>query len=176
MPSLQQKAQQIADQYRPATATDLSWDAEQHIGRPSDLTPALMLKFAHLLAEGHYPETARKALGIPHRTFYRWRADGKRDAEQDLDTREAAFWHISEKAEGWGEIELIREAKSGKLGWQGPMTVASRRHRERWQDTEQEGNTPKVVVYIGVKDGDVQVGLSPATFASHALPQGAVTD
>jgi hypothetical protein len=159
--ALQKQATAIADGYaaKAEPRAFLTYQDAKRIGRPTTLTTELIDAFGELLADGMYPETARKCLGIPHRTFYNWVDRAKHDAAEDLDTAEAAFWHTYEKAEGWGEVELIREAKSGKLGWQGPMTVASRRFRAHWQDKEAEYGGPKVQVIIGAIDGDVNIGV-----------------
>jgi hypothetical protein len=170
--SLQAKAQAIADTYAPTNqAQALTYQTAKRFGRPTSLTEDILTAIADLAAEGHYLETCCAAVGVPERTYYHWLERGKRDTEQGRTTLESEFWQsVKGQAAAWGEIELIREAKSGKMGWQGPMTVASRRHREHWQDKTDGESGPRVQVIVGGDASKVQINVvSPPTFAPDSL-------
>jgi hypothetical protein len=50
--------------------------------------------------------------------------------------------------------------------WTAGMTWAERKFPDRWGRRQEDAQTPRVVVQIGVKDSDVQVNL--ATFGGEA--------
>jgi hypothetical protein len=71
-----------------------------------------------------------------------------------------------EKAQADSESDAVQDVrKAGKAGpqfWAASMTRLERRHPDRWGKRGEDGNTPKVVVQIGVSQGDVQVQVDGA--------------
>lgn len=129
------------------------------LGRPPTLTEPLIQRIGDLLLTGIHPSTAARAVGVPERTFERWKANGQADDDADKDTIYAALWrHIDQKA-AEGECMLIADAGSGRMGWQGPMTVASRRYRERWEDKQLA--MAGMTINIGINADAVQLTPSP---------------
>jgi hypothetical protein len=142
-------------------------------GRPSSLTVALADRIGERLYNS-YPSVAARACGVAARTFERWTAQGKADEEAEIDSIYAYMWRVIDQKDAEGEIALIDAAASGKMGWQGPMTVASRKHRARWEDKQSDGNRPAVIVQIGAGATDIRIGahvVSPtlSTSASEGL-------
>lgn len=120
------------------------------------------------MADGVSYESACRSAGIAPRTIYNW----KTRATQG-DERAIAFVQALEKVEADVERRAVRNTlKAGELPqfWAANMTYLERRYPDRWGRRADDGNVPKVVVQIGVKDSDVQVSisetkLSPPTFA-----------
>ena len=143
MPSIREQAEAIVSQYEPAAT-----------GRPSVLgDEAKIAKLLTLLRAGNYRVTACRAAGLHPITLTR------------LMERDAAFCAAVEKAESEAECELIENtAKAGRSPqfWAANMTLLERKHPERWGRRQEDSQTPKVIVQIGVKDSDVQVQIGEA--------------
>lgn len=127
-------------------------------GRPTKLTEELRGAIVMLVVEGNYLETAAQACGVHKTTLYRWleKADHLEAAalehvDPDLPPDELPdlwdlvdpddwvyldFRNALKTAEAWAETELLRQAASGRQGWQAQMTVLERRHATRWRRTE----------------------------------------
>jgi len=151
--ALRAQAENIADTYlnRPTQP-----------GHPSLLGDADKVQV--LLAsirDGNYRETAYRQAGIAKQTFYSWlmRAEAGDDvAIQFVDTLE--------KAEADAEADMVRNVrKASQLPqfWAAGMTVLERKFPDKWGRRPEDTSTPRIVVQIGVKDGDVQVQLGPQT-------------
>jgi hypothetical protein len=107
--------------------------------RPPKLTPAIQEKITALMAGGHFAEVAAKAAGIDPRTYYAWRAKGKKSPG----TPYGEFERECEKAEADSELLLVEEVRR-KGGWKGALELLKRRFPERWGDRmrAQIGNVP----------------------------------
>lgn len=130
--------------------------APARIGRPPTLTIALAERIGEHLLAGNHPATAARAVGVPERTFERWLQKGRADDDDEIDSIFAAFWRVLDQKIAEGECALISDAGRGRLGWQGPMTVASRRFRERWEDKSTVGTGLTIQVGAGA---DVNIAL-----------------
>jgi len=141
--------------------------AEALSGRPTSLTPALAIRISERLVACNYPSVAARAVGVPERTFDRWIAKGRADDEAGINSVYAHMWRLLDQKDAEAEIALITAAASGKMGWQGPMTVASRRHAQRWRD--EDVRAQGVTINIGVVDSVAEFALQPATACSTLL-------
>jgi hypothetical protein len=132
-------------------------------GRPTQLTQLLADRIAEGVYDGCHPEVAARSEGIARSTFQRWMAQGEADDNAGICSIYGYMWAVIDQKDAACERNLIREAASGKQGWQGPMTVASRKYRDRWEDKQlaQAG----FMVQIGIKDSDVSLSLSPPSIA-----------
>jgi len=139
-------------------------------GRPTILTEALAAEAAALVREGHYIETVANALRIGKSSFYRWLEQGEADhLAGNVDSAHALFWDAVKGAEAWAEIGNTREWKESGAFWAKHATFAERRWPTRWRKRDDESNTPKVLIQIGVRDGDVKLALDGAKV--QALPE-----
>lgn len=146
------------------------------IGAPSKLAdPDTVQTFLATIADGNYRETACKLAGINRSTLKRWL-----DAAEAGDARAIAFRNALEKAEAQAESETVcnvRNASKLPQFWAAGMTWLERKSPDRWGRRQDDSSVPKVVVQIGARDSDVTVNvLSPSTFATDALQQGAASD
>lgn len=152
-------AEQIADAYTP-----------QSYGKPSLLEdPDKVQLLLAALQDGNYRETACRVAGIAKATFY----NILKRAEQGEEGAKL-FVDAVEKAEALAEsatVHNVREASKLPQFWAAGMTWLERKSPDKWGRRQDDASTPKVIVQIGVKDGDVQVQIapSPPTFASDAL-------
>lgn len=156
MPSLAEQAQTIADLYSPPA-----------VGRPSDIgSSSTVQQFLEAIGEGNYVETAAKLAGLSKQVVYNWIKRGHA-GESPFD----AFVDALEKAEARAEAHLVRlqrkAAEAGPQYWPAAATQLERRHPDRWGKRQDDTQAPRVVVQIGVGQGEVKVGLalSPSTFA-----------
>ena len=143
-------AQRITSLYQPP-----------HIGRPSDaLTDVYRIyKLLTLAAEGNYPETAIRSAGFAKQTYYNWKDQAERGNIAAI-----ALLDALEKAFADAEVEDNRTvkgaSKAGPQYWPAAMTRLERRYPDRWGKRQDDNTAPRVVVQIGVRDGDVQVSLA----------------
>jgi hypothetical protein len=150
--TLRVQAEQIADVYTSTT----------RIGRPAGLSePDQVQAFLAAITDGNYRETACKLAGISKSMLHRWLESAEHGDEAAI-----AFRNALEKAEAFAESETVRNVRNAsKLPqfWAAGMTWLERKSPDRWGRRQDDQNTPKVVVQIGVRDSDVQVnlGLSP---------------
>jgi hypothetical protein len=159
MPSLRSQAQAIADSYQ---APD--------VGRPStfgigDTVPELLDE----IAAGNSREGACQVAGIAKATFYRWIERGESGEEPFK-----SFTDALKRAEGLLEGRLTRNvAKASELPqfWAAGMTLLERKYPERYGRRDADGNAPRVVVQIGIKDSDVQVQIASAPALSPSLSE-----
>ncbi len=129
---------------------------DQPIGRPSMLQDVYRLqKVLQAVAAGNYIESACAASGISRNTLYSWKQQAK-----DGHIACIAFSDALERAEALGELDAsqdVRKAGKSPQFWAAAMTHLERRHPTRWGKRQEEGTQAKVVVNIGVKDGDVSI-------------------
>lgn len=137
-------------------------------GRPTKLNAKLSEQIIMLVVEGNYLTTSAQACGVSERTLFRWleRADHVEAAAMEhvdpelpaskvpdlYELVDPADWvyldfrHALKSAEAYAETELLRQAKSGGMGWQAPMTVLERRHASRWRRSEHHEHAGAVEV------------------------------
>ena len=157
MQSLQAQAQAIADRYTPPD-----------VGRPSDIgDPEILKQFLEAIADGNYMETACHLVGLSKVTVHNWTKRGEA-GEAPFDR----FVNAVKAAEARAEAKMlanVRRASELPQFWAAGMTVLERRHPERWGKRQDDTNQPRVVVNIGVGQGDVKVGIALSPLVSEDL-------
>jgi hypothetical protein len=134
------------------------------LGRPSVLGSDIhrINQLLKLVAHGNYVGTAFLAAGFSRQHQANWR-----EAAKQNNVAAIALFDAIEKAEAWAEQDAVSDvAKAGKAGpqfWAASATRLERRHPERWGKRAEDGQTPRVVVQIGVQSGDVQVAFAPTS-------------
>jgi hypothetical protein len=155
MPSLEVQAEQLAARYVPP-----------HTGRPCFLgDPDTLRELLKQIGLGNRREVACAIAGISQSTLQLWLARG-RDPDADPDSPEVAFSALLKRAEALAEARVVGNvlrASEKEQFWAAGMTYLERKHPEAWGKRSEDGNSPKVVVQIGVQATDVSV-----TFASSA--------
>jgi hypothetical protein len=93
------------------------------------------------IRQGNYPTTAAVAQGVQPQNWSTWLTQGKIDIGVG---RESIFSYLHgevQKASAEAEISLLKRsdsyAEDGKKQWVQPITVMSRRFRERWSESTQ---------------------------------------
>jgi transposase len=154
MQSRQAQAEAIANLYQPPS-----------VGRPSDIgDPIIVQQFLDAVAEGNYIETACHLVGLSKVTVYSWIKRGD-SGESPFDR----FANAVKGAEARAEAKMVanvRRASELPQFWAAAATHLERRHPDRWGKRQDDQAVPRVVVQIGVGQGEVKVGiidgLSPA--------------
>jgi hypothetical protein len=154
MPSLETTAQRVADAYQPPDT-----------GRWSGLSDVSTLtELLTQLAAGQRRTVACQMAGITERTLYRWLEQGEAGEEPQRTLVSAV-----KRAEAIAESRIVGNviaASEKPQFWAAGMTYLERKYPEHWGRRTDDGNSPKVVVQIGVKDADVRVAIvSAPTFA-----------
>lgn len=160
MSSLAQHAQDIAHAYQPPA-----------VGRPSLISSeSTVSQFLEAVGEGNYIETACKLAGLSKQSVYEWIKRGHAG-----EVAFAEFANAVEKAEARAEAHLVglqrKAAEAGPQYWAAAATQLERRHPDRWSKRLDDSSAPKVIVQIGVGQGDVKIGIINPTFAppTHAV-------
>ncbi len=154
--NLQQLAADISAAYEPPSGA----------GRPASIgDPDIVQEFLTQIEAGNYPEIAAELAGISLNTYRNWMKRGE-DGETPFTAFMQAVKRAAARAEAM-EIAKVRKAGNDPRFWAASMTYLERRHPERWARRSEDGNTPRVVVQIGVRDSDVQVSIA----SSPAVPQ-----
>ena len=154
-------ADELADEI--VKAQQAEGTASSHLSNPDKVATLL-----RALAMGNYRETACNLAGIAPRTLQDWLQRG----EGNADTPHGALYRAVHYAESLAEATArhrIDLAGRHPQFWTANAWALERKSPDRWGKRGDEGNVPKVVVQIGVRDGDVQVSLSGPTSAP-ALP------
>ena len=156
MQNLAEQAQAIANQYLSeglALRTD-------YAGRLSELANAHTLnKLFNAIADGNYVSTATRLAGISHDTYTRWLKRG----EAEPGSAYALFAEAVKEAECEAEASIvadIRKAARKDAFWAAGMTLLERKNPDRWGKRQDDQQVPRVVVQIGVAQGEVKVGLA----------------
>lgn len=131
-------------------------------GLPSVLEdPQRIYKFLKSIASGNYKQTACRIAGIAPQTLYNLIDQAKAGYIPAIRLVDAL-----EKAEAQAEGEMVdcvrNAAKSGPQYWAAGMTYLERRQPDRWGKRQDDSSAPKVIVQIGVSQGDVSVQLGPS--------------
>jgi hypothetical protein len=144
-------AQQIADAYEPPIT-----------GRPSALTNTeSVAELLTAIEEGSYLATACDLAGIHENTVAAWLKRGEA-GEEPFKTFQWAYKRACARAEHDMVTEVRKAAKAGPQYWAAGMTYLERRQPDKWGKRQDDSNQPKVIVQIGVSQGDVQVSLGPS--------------
>lgn len=156
MPSLSVEAQRIADAYQPPD-----------VGRPSSLGDADTLQeLLTAISAGNRREVACQMAGIAPRTLYNWIERGEHGIEP-----EARFVQALKRAEALSESKIVANviaASEKPQFWAAGMTYLERKYPDAWGRRSDDSSVPRVVVQIGVKDGDVKVSIGGES--ASALP------
>ena len=129
-------------------------------GRPCSLTPDIIDQLGDAIAEtAEYIEDACLAYGIPRRNYYNWLKQGERDDEEDLDTIQASFWRTLKAAESQGMVKLGRLWVANPRDFAAFATRKERKAPGKWARRDDGHDGPRLVVQIGVAQGEVKVGL-----------------
>ena len=143
-------AKTIADGYTPPAT-----------GRPAAIAnPLLVQELLTAIDDGNYIETACDLAGIAKASVYDWIKRGEA-GETPFDLFAYAVKRASARAEAEA-VNDVRAAGKDPRFWAASMTYLERRHPDRWARRAEDNAGPKVVVQIGVKDGDVQISLPSA--------------
>lgn len=138
-------------------------------GRPTQLTQALAERIADYVGEGLHPDTAARRCGVARQTFQRWEAKGRHDDETGVCSIYAYLWACIDQKDAECEGRWVSDAASGRMGWQGPMTAASRRYT-RWREQADSGRG-QVVVIVG-KGANANVQINGAGETQRAIADG----
>jgi len=145
--ALRVQAEQITDAFIPSS-----------FGKPAFLenTEQVHLLLA-ALHDGNYRDIACRLAGISKQTFY-----NQLKRAETGDEAAMAFVDAVEKAEALAEsqtVHNVRKASELPQFWAAGMTWLERKSPDRWGRRNEDSGSPRVVVQIGVKDGDVQVQI-----------------
>lgn len=152
LPTLETEAESLAQSYQPPLT-----------GRPAFLgdveTVQEVLKQISL---GNRREVACAMAGISLRTLQYWITAGQ-DERTDSQTPEKAFLRLYKRAEAIAEARVVGnvlKASEKEAFWAAGMTYLERKHPEAWGKRSEDGNSPKVIVQIGVQAQDVTVSFA----------------
>lgn len=148
-----------ADSSLPAPIVVLdTWAAVKKIGRPSKLTPELIEGISdHIAENGCYIQDACALFGVSRSVFYDWKKRGEQDRDAGRETLHSAFLDTIEKADAFIRTKIARESYTGGNKWVPMMTLGERKYPEMYGRRAEASEVPRVIVQIGVRDGDVQV-------------------
>ena len=151
--TLQRRAQEIAAQYEASLPAD-------YIGRHAALASAAVLEtLFRAVSAGLNQRDSCAAAGIAPDTFQRW----MQRAEAEPDSAFAAFAADLKAARAAGKLAHLENIKKHSIKeWTASAWTLERTDPEQFGKRESDSSQPKVIVQIGVKDGDVQVSLSPS--------------
>jgi hypothetical protein len=154
------------------TTAETDWlaDAAQVAQLATDNRPTLqdtqrVYRFLKAIAAGNYIDVSAKIAGFAKQTIYDWREYAKAGELAAI-----RMMDFIEKAEAQAEGEMVdcvrNAAKSGPQYWAAGMTYLERRQPDRWGKRQDDSSAPKVIVQIGVSQGDVSVQLGPSPSTS----------
>ncbi len=147
------------------------WKAIKARGRPSLLTPELIDAITDDIATtGSYTDDVCDAHGISRASFYNWQKTGEEHLAAGItDSAPAAFLDALKRARGFVGMETSRACYTGDPAWIPKVTHGERTQPDKWGKRGEDSSGPRILVQIGVRDGDVQVQLGPAPPANLAL-------
>lgn len=123
-------------------------------------------RFLTAIANGNHISTSQKIAGFATQTLYDWKTYAKSGEVAAILLIEAI-----EKAEALAEGEMVEcvrnAAKRGPQFWAAGMTYLERRQPDKWGKRTDDNSAPKVVVQIGVQQGDVSVSFGPSPPQHH---------
>jgi hypothetical protein len=122
------------------------------------------------LIEGNYRDTAATLAGITSRSVRSWMKEA--EAGDPRYETVAAVIRIAESLAEASAVQSVRAAGKLPQFWAARMTWLERKFPDRWGRRPDDTTVPRVIVQIGVKASDVQIGpIVPA-----ALPPAPSTD
>lgn len=141
-----------------APITVIEWRDVKKIGRPTKLTQELIDAIAdHVAENGSYVDDTCALFGISRAIYYRWKKQGEQDRDEGRETAHAAFVDALEKVDAFVRTRISRESYTGGGKWVPMMTLGERKYPDRFGRRTEAADSPRVIVQIGVRDGDVQV-------------------
>jgi hypothetical protein len=152
--TLTAKAHAIADQYLAAIPPTYN-------GRYSEIAdPTVIQTIFEAIAAGLKDSAACQAAGIDPTTFHRW---AKR-AEAEPDSAYASFAAELKTLRQQRKVRILKrleKASEKEQYWTAGAWLLERTEPEEFALRKDDSNSPKVIVQIGTKDGDISVSLSP---------------
>jgi hypothetical protein len=152
--SLTEKAHAIADQYLAAIPGTYN-------GRYSEIAdPDVITAIFEAIAAGLKDSAACQAAGIDPTTFQRW----VKRAEAEPDSAYAAFAAELKVLRQQRKVRILKrleKASESPQYWTAGAWLLERTEPEEFALRKDDSNSPKVIVQIGTKDGDISVSLSP---------------
>jgi hypothetical protein len=150
---LQRRAQEIADQYERSLPAD-------YVGRHSALATAGVIEtLFRAVSAGLNTKDSCAAAGVSTRTYYNW----QQLAEADPDSAHGVFFADLKAARAAGKLAHLENIKKHSAKeWTASAWTLERTDPEQFGKRDSDSSAPKVVVQIGVREGDVSVSLSPA--------------
>jgi hypothetical protein len=129
-------------------------------GRPTKLTSELMAELQCLMA---YTPIGKKhlctLLGICHQTMRAWELRGDDDRKAGRETPHTEFVDLFEKGQAYWRARLLHGQLTGDKTWAKYATALERLWPEEFGRRNDDSNTPRVVVQIGVGGSDVHVAV-----------------
>lgn len=144
-----------------AAAIAQSYQRPDGAGRPSCIGDQEILEtFLTAILDGNYVNVACELADISDETYRQWtkRAEA---GETPFTALIGAVKRASAIAE-MTEVGKVRKAGEDPRFWAASMTYLERRHPERWARRSEGNDGPKVVVYIGGREQDIQVAVVSA--------------
>lgn len=159
--TFKQRAEAISEQYHRSLPVD--W-----VGRHSALAkPDVIETLFRATSAGLNQTDSCAAAGITPRTFQHWREY----ADAEPDGAHAQFFADLKAARAAGKLAHLENIKKHSAKeWTASAWTLERTDPEQFGKRDADSSQPKVVVQIGVRDGDVHVALSPTATVVPALP------
>jgi hypothetical protein len=152
--SLTAKAHAIADQYLAAIPGTYN-------GRYSEIAdPTVIQTIFEAISAGLKDKAACEAAGISTSTFLSW----QRRAETEPDSAFHAFCEELKQLRQLRKVRILKrleKASEKEQYWTAGAWLLERTEPEEFALRKDDSNSPKVIVQIGTKDGDISVSLSP---------------
>jgi hypothetical protein len=151
--TFKQRATAIAEQYRSELPAD-------YIGKHAALAQSDVLEtLFRAVSAGLNQRDSCAAAGISPDTFQRW----MKMADAEPDGAHAVLAADLKAARAAGKLAHLENIKKHSAKeWTASAWTLERTDPEQFGKRDADSSQPKVVVQIGVRDGDVQVALSPA--------------
>lgn len=101
-------------------------------GRPTTLTPDIILRVCLIIHEGNYRDTAARAAGVAPRTFNRWLSRGRLESD-DAGSLYGQMWQMVHEAETVAELKAVR-AWTGAFGtdWKAAKEYLAIKWPNKW--------------------------------------------
>jgi hypothetical protein len=154
--SLAARAAAIAEQYHRELPAD-------YVGRHAAIADKSTIEtLFRAVSAGLNQRDSCAAAGISPRTFQHW----QERAESEPDSAFSALFADLKAAKAAGKLAHLENIKKHSAKeWTASAWTLERTDPEQFGKRDSDSSAPRVVVQIGVRDGDVQVALSPTQTA-----------